>query len=380
MEFEGLDLDNILDADSISLFNSTEQEDVPPEEKEDTTNSENKDTTEVDPNSLFDSPESVGSDGEDTGEKEDTFSKEGEDSSPKTDFFSSIAEAFVEEGILPDLDEEKIKEIKSPEDLRTVIDDYIKSELNEQQQRVKEALDNNVESSIIRQYENVLGYLNSISEDDVKAENEQGEELRKRLLYQDYVNRGFDKKRAEKMINKAVENGTDIEDALEALEGNKSFYTNEYNKVIEEAKQEKRKEEEEVQKRVDKLKKSILDEKNKLFGDLEVDKKTRQRVLDNISKPIYKDKNGEVFTALQKFERENNEEFIAKVGLIFTLTDGFKNLDGLVKNKVRKEVKKGFRELENKINNTSRDSFGNLKFSSGTDSNSYFGKGIKLAF
>lgn len=380
MEFEGLDLDNILDTDSISLFNSTEQEDVSPEEKEDTTDSENKDTTEVDPNSLFDSPESVGSDGEDTGEKEDTFSKEGEDSSPKTDFFSSIAEAFVEEGILPDLDEEKIKEIKSPEDLRTVIDDYIKSELNEQQQRVKEALDNNVESSIIRQYENVLGYLNSISEDDVKAESEQGEELRKRLLYQDYVNRGFDKKRAEKMINKAVENGTDIEDALEALEGNKSFYTNEYNKVIEEAKQEKRKEEEEVQKRVDKLKKSILDEKNKLFGDLEVDKKTRQRVLDNISKPIYKDKNGEVFTALQKFERENNEEFIAKVGLIFTLTDGFKNLDGLVKNKVRKEVKKGFRELENKINNTSRDSFGNLKFSSGTDSNSYFGKGIKLAF
>ena len=74
---------------------------------------------------------------------------------------------------------------------------------------------------------------------------------------------------------------------------------------------------------------------------------------------------------------ENQGEFLKNLGLIFTLTDGFKNLDGLVKGKVRKEVKKGLRELENVINNTARTSDGNLRFVGDTDddSDSYIGKG-----
>jgi hypothetical protein len=68
------------------------------------------------------------------------------------------------------------------------------------------------------------------------------------------------------------------------------------------------------------------------------------------------------------------------VGLLFTLTDGFKNLDGLVKGKVNKEVKRGLRELENTLNNTSRTSDGNLKFVSGVDEDpeSFIGKGWSL--
>lgn len=48
------------------------------------------------------------------------------------------------------------------------------------------------------------------------------------------------------------------------------------------------------------------------------------------------------------------------MGLLFTLTDGFKSLDKLVGSKVKKGIKKGLRDLEDKINNTSRDSYGNL--------------------
>ena len=43
-------------------------------------------------------------------------------------------------------------------------------------------------------------------------------------------------------------------------------------------------------------------------------------------------------TAIQKYERENSTDFLKYVGFLFTMTDGFKNLDGLVKSKVRKEV------------------------------------------
>jgi len=77
---------------------------------------------------------------------------------------------------------------------------------------------------------------------------------------------------------------------------------------------------------------------------------------------------------------DNRTDFLKNVGLLFTLTDGFKNLDGLVKGKVNREVKKGLRELENTINNTQRTSDGNLKLVSGIndDPESFIGKGYKL--
>ena len=78
-------------------------------------------------------------------------------------------------------------------------------------------------------------------------------------------------------------------------------------------------------------------------------------------------------------ELDNPEEFMAKIGLICALTDNLKSIDGLVKKKVKKEVKRGLSNLESKINNTSRDSRGNLRFSSGVDdSESILGKGMRL--
>lgn len=383
---EGLDLDNILDEDAMSLFNDDgTQEDTTPEDTPDNTGDneqkEKKNTTEDSPEGMFGEPESVGSEDKNNEEQEDTLTDDGDGTSPKTDFFSSIAEAFAEEGILPNLDDETIKSIKTPEDFRKAIDDYIKSELDEQQQRVKEALDNNIEPDAIRQYEGVLNYLDSLKEEDLRDESEDGENLRKRLLYQDYINRGFDKTRAEREVNRAVQNGTDIEDAMDALDSCRSFYKSSYNELLKNAKEARLQEENDRKERTENLKKSIFDNKNKFFGDLELDQVTRQRVFDNISKPVYKDpKSGETFTAIQKFEMEHSDEFLVKLSLLFTLTDNFKSLDKLVDSKVKKGIKRGLKDLEGRINSTSRDANGNLRYTSGVDdTESYLGKGIKLA-
>jgi len=99
---------------------------------------------------------------------------------------------------------------------------------------------------------------------------------------------------------------------------------------------------------------------------LAVNKITRQKAYDTIMKPLYKDsETGEMLTAIQKYEKENKSEFMKNLGLLFTLTDGFTNLNKLVSDKVKKESKKAIRELENTLNNTSRTSDGNLKFVSG---------------
>lgn len=383
---EGLDLDNILDEDAMSLFNDDgTQEDTTPEDTPDNTGDdeqkEKKNTTEDSPEGMFGEPESVGSEDKNNEGQEDTLTDDGDGTSPKTDFFSSIAEAFAEEGILPNLDDETIKKIKTPEDFRKAIDDYIKSELDEQQQRVKEALDNNIEPDAIRQYEGVLNYLDSIKAEDLKAEGKQGEELRQRLIFQDYINRGFDKSRAEREVKRAMKNGTDIEDAIEALNSCKDFYQDSYNDLLEEAKKARLEEEDERKKRAENLKKTIFDEKSKFFGDIELDQATRQKVFDNLSKPIYKDpKSGEAFTAIQRFEMEHSDEFLVKLSLLFTLTDNFKSLDKLVASKVKKGIKRGLKDLEGRINSTSRDANGNLRYTSGVDdTESYLGKGIKLA-
>lgn len=382
---EELSMDNILSADEIDgLLMDEETQETPPEDNGENTdeNQENNDeetneTTEVDTDNPSDKPEGVGS--EDNIEaQEDTTSQGG--SSPKNNFYSSIAKAFAEEGIFPDLDDESASKIKTPEEFRDLIEDRIKSEFDERQKRIDEALNAGVEPSDIRKYENTIAYLDSINDDTINSENEDGEKLRKQLIYQDFVNRGYSQERANREVKKSFDAGTDIEDAKEALKSNLEFFQGQYDNLINEAKAEEEKEIKQRKEQAEKLKKSILEDKE-VFGELSVDKKTRQKIYDNISKPVYKDPDtGQVFTALQKYEMENRTDFLKNLGLVFTLTDGFKNLDGLVKGKVKKEVKKGIRELENVLNNTARTSDGNLRFVSNVDDDpeSFIGQGWTL--
>lgn len=129
------------------------------------------------------------------------------------------------------------------------------------------------------------------------------------------------------------------------------------------------------------FKKTILDSKNEVFEGLEVDKNTRQKVFDNLSKPVYKDPDTGVYlTAIQKYAKENNDDFTLKLGFLFTLTDGFKNLDGLIKKQTKKAVKKGFRDLEQKLKSGSVRG-GSLSYSSGVSDDSPFTiNGKQLAF
>jgi predicted RNase H-like HicB family nuclease len=285
-----------------------------------------------------------------------------------------------EEGVFPDVDDDILEKIESPEDFRNLIENQIQAGLQEKQKQIDEALKAGVEPSQIQQYEQVISVLSSINDDAITDEGDKGEQLRKDLIYQDFINRGYSEERAKREVKKSFDSGSDIEDAKEALKSNLEFYKKDYNSIIEKNKQEEAKKQEILKQRASSLKRSILEDKT-FLGDLEVDKNTRQKVFDTISKPIYKDPDtGEYLTALQKYEQENKLEFLKNVGIIYTLTDGFKNIDKLVKNKVGKEVKKGLKDLERTLNNTRRDSNGNLQYMSniGDDPESFIGKGWNL--
>lgn len=368
---EGLDMDNILSPDEIeSLFTSdgSEETQVTPPEQQEEENKE-KPTTEVpevNPDELFtEEPESVGSEKVDTQGKEDTTSKEETGTSPKTNFYSSIASALKEEGILSALDEETLSKIQTPEDFAEAMENELKAKLDERQKRIDEALQVGVEPDEVRKYEGTINYLNTITEDAISDESANGEKLRKQLIFQDFLNRGFSKERAQRETQKSFNSGSDVEDAKEALASNKEYFQQEYEDLIAEARAEEEAEKARTKKEAEELKKSILDEKE-IFKGLELDKTTREKVYNSISKPVYKDpETGQYLTAIQKYERDNRQDFLKKIGLLFTMTDGFTNLDKLVKPTATKQVKKSLRELEHTINTTRRNTDGSLSFISG---------------
>lgn len=365
---EGLSLDNIMTGEEAANLFSQEQESTEENEVETPKdNEENKEATEVvDVNSLFtEEPESVGS-GDNNKEKEDTSSKEG--TSPN--FYSSIAKTFAEDGVFQNLDEEALSKVNDAESFLDLVEQQVQSKLDEKQKRIDQALNAGIEPTQIQRFENNMKILNSITEDSISEEGEKGENLRKNIIYEDYIQKGFSKERAIKAVERSIAAGTDIEDAKEALQSCKDQVNKAYNDAIKKAEEEKANEEKELKEQAEALKKSILSDK-KPFGDLEIDKSTRQRVFDAISKPVFTDpETGERLTALQKYEADNHNDFMKYVGLTYVLTDGFKSLDGLVKGKVKKEVGKSLKELEHTLNNTARNSNGTLKFTSGVSSDS----------
>ena len=383
---EGLNLNNILSGDEVdTLFdkynsdnedNTTEEPQEQQEEvTEETVDSNNdKDTTEVNIDDIFE-PESVGSEDEDIqGGQEDTdSSKQG--TSPN--FYSSIAKALKDEGIFPDLDDDN--EVKSADDFKDLIQRQIDEGLSETQRRINEALNANVPVDSIKMYENTIKQLSSVTEEQLREENEDMENFRKSLIYQDLINRGYSQQKAEKEVNKSINAGTDIDDAIDALRSNIEFYRSQYQTQIDSNKARQRAYEEEQKKEFDKLSKSIMEDNN-AFGDFTVDKRTRKQVLDNIFKPVYTDpKTGVQYTALQKYSNENRTDFLKNFSLAYTLTNGFKDFNALMKNKVKKEVNKGLRELEHTLRGNSSKSFGgSLKLMNESPETSFRGWDIDL--
>lgn len=349
-----------------------------PKEKEDKEIEKTTEEEEINPDDLFDNPESVGS-GKDNQEEEDTQSEKDKGTSPKTNFYSSIASALKEEGIFPDLDDDTLNGIKTPEDFAEAVEKTVQARLDERQRRIDAALQADVEPDEVRRYEQTLANLDAIKEEYITDETEKGERLRKNLIYQDFRNRGYSEARAKREVEKSFNAGTDIEDAKEALESNREYFSTQYQDLIKGAQEEAKEEQRKIKEEAAQLKKSMLEDKE-VFTGITLDKTTRQKAFENITKPVFKTEDGEYLTAIQKYEMDNPVEFRKYLSVLFTMTDGFKNIDGLVKGKVKKEVKQSLRELEHKLSSTARNSSGNPRYVGGVeeDTESYIGKGWDL--
>lgn len=305
----------------------------------------------------------------------DDNSRKGEDENPESksgssNFYSSIAKALKDEGIFPDLD--KLDDIKDAASFKKMFENQVDSRLSTMHKRVLNALNYNVEESDIQKYEKTLYYLNNIKEQDLTAENKDGENLRKQLIFQDLINRGYSQEKAKREVEKSLNAGTDIEDAKDALASNKEFYDKSYKTLIDKAKAE---EEEYVSKRKEEdnnLKKSIEDSEN-AFNSIPLSKEIRAKIFNNIVNPIEKDENGNYITALQKYEREHRNDFLKYVGMFYTLTDGFNDFSKMFKPVAQNAMKKGLSSLEDMLQGKTSPDNGSMTMMGGTGDNYFSG-------
>lgn len=360
MEDFVFDVDGLLsDEEAEKLFSENETDEETPEVQDPETEEPEQEEAET--------PEE---ESEKVGDIEDNKEPEGAEpenggSSPNV-FYSSIASALKDDGIFPDLDDKTIKGIKGPEDFGELFESAIQARLNEVQKRVDDALNYGVQPDTIRQYEQTIQYLDSINDDALTAETDEADALRRQILYNDLVtNRGFSQDRANREIKKSYDAGTEIEDAQDSLESLKKFYKAGYDAVRNEAKQQHDKMVAAQKKNAEDFRKMII-EQDVVLGDQSLDKATRQKVYDAVSKPVWKDPDtGKLLTQVQKFQKEKPLEFLKQLGLWFVLTNEGKDLVGFTKGAVKKEKHKAMRDLETKINATSMNPDGTLKFASG---------------
>lgn len=360
MEDLGFDIGGILtEEEADKLF----EEQVPPAEENE--EAEKEQENEPIDEKEEDTPSQEKVDVEDEIE-ENAISPKGDGASPNV--YSSIANALKEDGIFPDFEDTEIDAVKTPEDFAELFRKAIAAGLDEQQKRVYAALENGVEPESIRAYEQTLQYLSSITKEALSAEGEEGENLRRQIIYNDLINRGYSKDKAQKELDKSFKSGMDVDDANDALEALNKFYKEGYEKLQNDAKKRTEEARENQKKQAEDFKKLVLEDEVKI-GETKLDKRTCQQVFDAVSKPIYKDPDtGKLLTAVQKFQKEKPLEFLKQLGMWYVLTDGGKNTEGFTKQQVRAEKNKGIKELERKINSSNLSADGALRYAGGHSS------------
>ena len=353
------DIGGILsDEEAEKFFEETENEQQ--EQNPDEENNQPAEETEQ-PEEENQEPESVG-EGDENEEEEDTNQHSGDGSSPTV--LSSIAVALKKDGIFPDFEDSELAAVKTPEDFAELVDRAINARMESETKRVRDMLDNGVPADSIKGYEQTLNYLNGITDEMLKAEGEEGDNLRKSLIYNDLIKKGYSEDRAKREVEKSFKAASEIDDAADALAALKKAFQDEYQQIQDEAKRRTEQAKANQKKQSEDFKKMVLEDEIKI-GDSKLDKRTCQKVFDAVSKPVYKDPDtGHLLTAVQKFQKEQPLEFLKQLGLWDVLTDGGKNITSLTKKQVQAEKNKGIRELERKINSSSFNG-GSLRYDGG---------------
>lgn len=324
---------NMLDMDAFNDISNQIIEEEIPEEPSNNIQEEILDDNDNNEITEDENPEEVSEEINNQDEEEETDSSGSEDSSQNV--YSFLTSALIEEGVLPSLGDKKIE---NSEDLIEAFRNEIKnneySDLNENQKKYLEGLRNNIPEPEIKENIKLENQLNSITPEMLK----ENEELRRQIILQDFINKGYSEEKAQKLLKRSVDIEEDYEDSLDSLKNVKELHNQEYQKRITIEKEKEKQQQIEQQKQIELFKKSIMETKEIIPG-IKVTPSMAEKVYRQAKTPVETLENGQQLNAIMKSRMDDPINFETKLNYLFYLTKGFTDFGKIIKSQKTKAVK-----------------------------------------
>lgn len=254
-----------------------------------------------------------------------------DDSTTSPSMYSSFATLLHEEGLLSSLDSEK--EIKTAADVNTLIseeiDKRVNSKYSEEDLEDLRALRSGVSKEELLNHRSDQFKLDNITPEIL----EEQPELRKQIIYQDYINQGLSEDKALKLLNRSVESEQDIEDAKDALPSILDFKVKQLESRQEQFKIDEAQKETAFKLQQKNLKDSIYSN-NEIIKGHSMTKTLQDRVYKSMTSIIGNSPEGIPENELMKTRREDPISFDSKLYYLYEITKGFSDFSILTKKAV----------------------------------------------
>ena len=207
------------------------------------------------------------------------------------------------------------------------------SDLNETQRKYLQDLRDGIPEETIKQEIVQTSQLDSITDEMVQNDAQ----LRQRIIYNDFINRGYSEEKAMKYLQRSIDLKEDLTDAQEALESIKQFTKDKFEAEKQKHVDAKKKAEAAETKRIENIKKKIKDT-DEIIKGFKISDNIKEQVEKNMFDIVGQNDEGADENALMKYARENKEDFELKLYYLYTITKGFQNFDVIEKSKNSKVI------------------------------------------
>lgn len=316
------------------LFGDPKDDDSEESLDDDNQEEENENNDDIN-NNEDENPESVvGKDNNDDTEDE-TDTDDVDDSSSNPNLFNSLATLLSEKGLISSVE----SKIETEEDFVDLFKNEIKkseySDLNSIQKEYLEKIREGIPHQKIEQDQQTIDKLDQITPEIMESDSDLGQ----RVIYQDFINKGFSDEKSRKLLQRSIELETVLEDATDALESIKEYSNDKIdaeNTVI--INDNKLREDKETA-RINSIKNKIKTT-NEVIKDFPISDTIKEKVEKIMFDVVGENPNTKQSeNALLKYRRENQEDFDYKLYYLFTITNGFKDFSNLTKTTKSRAIK-----------------------------------------
>ncbi len=318
------DVPSIEDTEGLFTDPPTDEEVDDPTSQESTEDNNEDNTGEQTSTQVEDPVKSVA--GEQTETEEDA------DDSPS--LFSSLATLLKDKGLISSELSDNISEEDFVDMFKNEITKNELSDLNDLQKKYLQDLRDGVPEETVKQEIQQTSQLDSITDEMIESD----ENLRQRIIYNDFLNRGYSEEKALKYMKRSVDLKEDLADAKDALQSIKEHTKERFDKEKQKVIDKKKAKEQEDNKRIENIKKKIK-ETDEIIKNFKISDNIKEQVQKNMFDIVDKNPDtGEDENSLMKYARENKDDFELKLYYLYTITKGFQNFDVIEKSKNSKVI------------------------------------------